>query len=673
MASWFGAVLALLAFANGVGLAILALGWVRLPAALGGRPLPTPPVLDRRQFLPFVLSLLLLAVAWLCRRSMRTWPPSVWATLGANVALAVAAILTLSGLALGAWPAGPLGAGAPRTESIVILAVNDVYRIEGLDGGKIGGLARLRTLRAQLERAHPGRVLFLHGGDAIFPSFPSRKYKGKQMIAALNLMDGDPQPGRLDERMFVVFGNHEFDDERCAHDSASQQPAAESTLQQRVAESDFSWLHSNTSLTPCTDDMRPRLVGANLLHSKTVEVGRLKVGLFGLTIPTVRDNLGFHFLDAQETARALVADLRKRGADVVVAVTHLRWADDLRLYGALRDVGLDLIIGGHDHVQMKLPKDAAEPRIFKADADAATAWVITLTRAVDGRVKVTGELRKLDSALAKDPLVDGQVDRWMKAHDAEFCKEAATDPKWVGAKPDPVKCLDTRLGVTDTPLVASEERIRSSETSLGNWVADEMFAAFKDCGVDGAFINAGALRLNRDLPAGAEITRRHLEELMQFPTDLRVYKLTHQQLRAALQNAVSQPEAGRWLQVSDQIAFTYRPRKGGGPGEILNVAVRPPASPSKQVTASSSGTLRIVATEFLQKDPFDEFHKILPEPEKDPCGASNKDVKDKDLKELLYASLQKQGRIKPEEQGRICTEDDSRRRPCRADQWVKSP
>src|SRR5262249_29888779 len=62
------------------------------------------------------------------------------------------------------------GADDRRSGSVVILAVNDVYRIEGIEGGKRGGLARLRTVRAELERATPGGVLLLHGGDVIFPS-----------------------------------------------------------------------------------------------------------------------------------------------------------------------------------------------------------------------------------------------------------------------------------------------------------------------------------------------------------------------------------------------------------------------------------------------------------------------------------------------------------------------
>ena len=60
-----------------------------------------------------------------------------------------ASLLVLLGMA-GCASSPP--SGAPAAErSITILTMNDVYRIEGLDDGKVGGLARLRTLRAELE------------------------------------------------------------------------------------------------------------------------------------------------------------------------------------------------------------------------------------------------------------------------------------------------------------------------------------------------------------------------------------------------------------------------------------------------------------------------------------------------------------------------------------------
>src|SRR5215203_5641063 len=49
-----------------------------------------------------------------------------------------------------------------------ILQINDVYKIEGLEGGQVGGLARVRTLRKLLE-SDGTRVLVMHGGDEQVP------------------------------------------------------------------------------------------------------------------------------------------------------------------------------------------------------------------------------------------------------------------------------------------------------------------------------------------------------------------------------------------------------------------------------------------------------------------------------------------------------------------------
>src|SRR5439155_14622307 len=125
----------------------------------------------------------------------------------------------------GTRPAAP-----PAEARFTILQINDVYKIEGLEGGRLGGLARVRTLRKRLESE--GRpVLVLHAGDLLFPSVMSKYLRAQPMIRVLNLLDGDP--GAFDPALFVVFGNHEFDD---------RDPG---TLLGRVAESDFSWVSSN--------------------------------------------------------------------------------------------------------------------------------------------------------------------------------------------------------------------------------------------------------------------------------------------------------------------------------------------------------------------------------------------------------------------------------------------
>src|SRR5256885_14794232 len=70
-----------------------------------------------------------------------------------------------------------------------ILQINDVYKIEGLENGAIGGLARVRTLRKQLE-ADGTPVPLLHARGALFPSVMSKYLAGQPLIRVLNPLDG---------------------------------------------------------------------------------------------------------------------------------------------------------------------------------------------------------------------------------------------------------------------------------------------------------------------------------------------------------------------------------------------------------------------------------------------------------------------------------------------------
>ena len=551
-----------------------------------------------------------------------------------------ASLLVLLGVA-GCASSPP--AGAPAAErSITILTMNDVYRIEGLDDGKVGGLARLRTLRAELEASAPGRVLLLHGGDVIFPSLLSREYQGKQMIDVMNLLDGDATPGRIDERMLVVFGNHEFDSESCA---------TPPHLQARVAESDFLWLSSNVAPSRCPDG-RPRVTGVNVLHARILDVGGIRVGLFGLTIPIPLKDVAF--LDPLATATALTADLRRRGAEVVIAVTHLPKEEDERIYAALRERGLDLIVGGHEHEHMALPPGGT-PRIFKADADAATAWVITLRLGSDGGVRVEPSLRKMDDAIRPDPAVAGRVAQWLERHAAEFCAKQGK----------PASCLAEPLATTRTPLIAEEEKVRGAETSLGNWVTDLMRAAFTACGADAAIINAGSLRLNHDLPRGTTITRRHVEELMQFPTPLYLVELGGAQLQRAMENAISQPGAGRWLQVSG-LAFVHE--RSATPPRVSKLFVSPSGGrPAVDLMQHPEQRVRVVVNEYITRELAEGFVGILPPVAQAlPCAASGTD-----LKALILTTLTAQGSIAPTAEGRICAAADTATRECQADMWAR--
>ncbi len=455
---------------------------------------------------------------------------------------------------LAPWPClageeqGPT-ALAPRT--VTVLAINDVYRIEGLEGGEVGGIARVRALRAELEREDP-ELLVVHAGDLLFPSFASRRYKGAQMVDVLNRLDGAPK--RFDPRFFVTFGNHEFDLKRC--DQAAD-------LGRRVAEAEFRWLSGNVVFAE-TADGRPLVGGDNVVRSAIVEANGLKVGLFGLTIPTDGVQYIKEFLGPTATARGLVRGLRQQGAEVVIGVTHLEVGDDLDL---LRDLGAeapDLILGGHEHEKRVC---AANGRlVIKADADARTATVARLTRHPDGRVEVRHELRTLSGhAPAPDPAVEGAVQGWQQRLSREFCAAE-------GQGPD---CLDQALAPTTTLLEGEETKVRSRETGLGDYLTDLMRTGFAPCAAQVAFLNSGSLRLNQDLPAGTVLTRRHLEELLQYETKLLLLRIPGSTLIQVAEHAArGWPGTGSWLQIS---GFTFEHDPTGR--TVRNVSLLTPEGP----------------------------------------------------------------------------------------------
>ena len=72
------------------------------------------------------------------------------------------------------------------------------------------------------------------------------------MIEALNSLDGDAKA--FDNRMFVTFGNHEFDISTCTNSNPS--------LNARVAESQFTWLAANLDFPHC-DGMKDMLERSN--------------------------------------------------------------------------------------------------------------------------------------------------------------------------------------------------------------------------------------------------------------------------------------------------------------------------------------------------------------------------------------------------------------------------
>ncbi len=544
-------------------------------------------------------------------------------------------LLLASGVLSGCRTVRPVAPAPDRTA--VLLAINDVYRIEGVENGTAGGLARVRALRAELAREHPD-LLLLHAGDFLFPSFASRLLEGEQMVAVLNALDGDP--AAFDERLFVAFGNHELDKGKTKNAAM---------LDRRIEESQFRWLGGNITFA-AGEDGQPLVAAPNLERGRIVESGGIRLGIFGVTIPTLGIEYVKDFAGPEATVRELTADLRARGAEVVVALTHLNAADDRNLLEEFpAPEGPDLIIGGHDHEHMAL--QAGGRWVLKADADARTATIVRLTLGADGRLRVEHEFRPLTGdAPRPDPTVQALVDGWQAKHESLFCAQEKAAPG----------CLEEVYGHAQVPLVAEENKIRGQETNLGDWIADRMVEAFAGCGAQAAFMNSGSLRLNQDLAAGP-VTRRHVEELFAYPTPLYLLKIDGATLKQAAEHATrGWPGSGSWLQIAG-FAFVHDQQARTARQVTL-------LTPEGARAVRDDETVLAVACNYLINPDIgdqDGYQMLDRNQVVTGCAANGQD-----LKEIVKSALKAAGPqgIAPQVEGRICPSGNGQAAagPCRA-------
>ncbi len=552
--------------------------------------------------------------------------PSGRARVVRRLALVLIAVLGWSACHSGSPPGVTPTGQIPSLEggrTFALMAINDVYRIAGVRSGAVGGLARVRTLRQMLERQHPD-LLLLHAGDFLYPSLLSREFDGAQMIDIMNQLDGAADA--FDERMVVTFGNHEFD-----KDDLEDAPR----LAQRVRDAAFHWLASDIEFASGPDG-RPLINGSSLANHLLVDSGGVRVGLFSLTIDDKHPEYVARFRAAEVVARESSAALRAAGAEVVVALTHLRLAQDLALLERLGAEGPDLVIGGHEHNQIARQQNGRW--VLKADADAVSATVALVSVAADGGISVDHRVQQLGSEVPPDPMLEARVADWLRRHDQRYCR--GFDPA------RPPGCLDDILGTTQARLKAEELDIRRHETNMGNWIADRARAAFATSvsgGAQVAFVNSGALRLNQDVDPGP-VTRRNLEELFPYDTQLVMLRVSGAVLHAAIEHAVADWTGnGKFMQVSG-FAFRHDPRTE----RVERVTLLTPSGPRP---LDDDEMVTVVTSTFLvnPEQGQDGYTMLRPE-QRVPGTASHS------LREAVMTSLAAAGAdgIAPQVEGRIC-------------------
>jgi 5'-nucleotidase len=485
-----------------------------------------------------------------------------------------------------ASPLRPVGRLAEPEVRITLLQVNDVYTLEPVDEGRRGGFARLATLVKRIRLENPATLLVL-AGDVISPSVASTVLRGEQMIAGLNVIGLD----------LATFGNHEFD-------------FGPGVLRQRMRESAFTWISANVL------DRRSGRPFGGAEPDVFLTLGGVRVGVYGLTMPetavTSSPGPDVEIRDPIAVARALTADLRGRGAQLIVAVTHQEMAQD-RALAAAPGVELDVILGGHEHEP--LVAEAGRTLITKGGSDARYLVQVDLWMGGDGKLRERSwTFHEVSARIPLDP----QAEAVVRAYGQRLSGD-----------------LDVVVGQTAVALEGRRARLRTEETNLGDFIADAMRARIK---TDVALINGGGIRSDRIIPPGP-LTRRDLAAMSPFGNVVMTLELTGKALRAVLEQALPQREreAGGFLQVSG-LTVTYDPAQPAGQRVVAMTVGGTPLDPDRRYTAA------VIDYIAAGKDGLTAFRdaRILVDAMSSPL-----------LADILLHAVTTQGRIAPQPDGRI--------------------
>ena len=425
-------------------------------------------------------------------------------------------------------------APAPRTTSpddgleLRLLHVNDTHAfLAGIDDHMNacfeatdcrGGLARI-SAAIQAARQEQDNVIALDAGDQFQGTLFYSVNKWPVIAAADALLPYDA----------MTLGNHEFD-EGCRE------------LARFLAAQPLPVLAAN--LVP---QQGCPLAGSRIRPYLVRTVRGTRVGIIGLANDEVTGLAAAcpqtTFRDARTTLEQYVAELEAQGIRHIIAVTHLGLERDRELARSVS--GVDVIVGGHTHTYLGPgSKDGPYPIVEHAP-DGSPVLVVTAARATRylGDLSITldaagipvawtGGPRELLPALPQDEAMTRLV--------ASYTESLA-------------RYRTEIVGRHSVQMPDGMEACRKGDCFSGLLTADAFLEYGRAQGAHLALVNGGGIRAS--LPAG-DISRGDLLALHPFDGQVYVREYSGEQLRAALEHAVSGPD-GEGPQLLQVAGLTY--------------------------------------------------------------------------------------------------------------------
>jgi 5'-nucleotidase len=369
-----------------------------------------------------------------------------------------------------------------------------------------GGIGRIATLIRNIEEENNHPVIVVSSGDDLMGRY-FHKFKGK---AIFGLMEDSGY-------QVLALGNHEFDE-------------GPGVLAEALGSVGFPALCSDLAVkgTVMEGHCQPWLLR---------EYQGLKVGFFSLMtedfpLVTLPGKVRLKN-DPAITAEHMVDLLRQKGAEVIIAVTHIGNKQDRELAAQVN--GIDIIFGGHSH-NYELQLERVNKTLIVNGGEKGPALVrLDLALDGDGRAipdSAAYQLIPVREEIRPDAAVEQRLQEYRNQLPAA-----------------------TVIGTTDREWDLTNNALRYRESTVADLITDIIREQFK---VDIVLYNSGAFRGNAKYPPGP-VTDVMIGDIDEFESTVFVLSLQGRYIAQVLEHSAAQIGTGGFLQVSG-IRFTLDPR-----------------------------------------------------------------------------------------------------------------
>lgn len=410
---------------------------------------------------------------------------------------------------------------------LTIIHTNDIHAHDEpylYKGKMVGGLARLghivRDLRAKaLEQEK--NVIVADAGDVFQGSTLYSHYHGEVEINLMNMIGYD----------IFTLGNHEFDD-------------GASNLAKQLARAKFDLINCNLDMTPVkrlNDLVKPYVVKkfaddkVAFIGAITPQMELLSGGLEGAKLKAKGENW-------TDPIKKQVAELKQKGFDKIILVTHCGVDEDRELAEAVPDI--DAIIGGHSHTMLD------KRIVIKHDNGDSTTIVQTgcysryvgqLDLAFDdrGRVNTKSSFYRLHPVSEKTTA------------DSDIQEYVATMVK---------PLLHLRHDIVGFATEDFGNKVRRSDSAIGNLVCDAIYELGSEYGVEITMHNRGGIRGNLEK---GPISVETVEQILPFDNFAVFSSIKGSHVKAVLEHSLGGAIGGKFMDVRG-LKVAYDPEKPRG-------------------------------------------------------------------------------------------------------------